>query len=134
MANWIFISNPKHFDMARCLSECGFVEYNQRNKICVNDVVYLYSTAPIKRIEYKMVVVRTDIPREEFYNDTRFSLKDNPRRFGDAKSCFRLNLDKAVSKQSLSLEELRKHGLISSMQGPFKIEGELLEYIESQFK
>ena len=133
MATWIFISNPKHFDMARCLSECGFVEYNQRNKVCVNDIVYLYSTAPIKRIEYKMIVERTDIPREEFYDDRRFSFSANPRSFGESKSCFRLRLLKAISSPALALNKLREYGLTSSMQGPMKVEGELLDYIESQF-
>ena len=134
MANWIFISNPKHFDMARCLSECGFVEYNQRNKVCVNDIVFLYSTAPIKRIEYKMIVERTDIPREEFYDDRRFSLSANPRSFCESKSCFRLRLLKAISTPTLALNKLREHGLTSSMQGPMKVDGQLLDYIESQFK
>lgn len=134
MTHWIFIANPKHFDMARCLSECGFVEYNQRNKVCVNDIVYLYSTAPIKRIEYKMMVERTDIPRKEFYDDRRFSFSANPRRFGEANACFRLRLIKSVSSPKLGLDELRNHGLNSSMQGPMKVNGELLDYIESQFK
>ncbi len=134
MANWIFIANPNHFRMDKCLLECGFVEYIQRNKVCVNDIVYLYSTSPIKRVEYKMIVERTDIPLKEAYDDWRFSLKANPRRHGDSALFFRLRLIKSVTTPKLGLDELRKHGLISSMQGPFKIEGELLDYIESQFK
>ena len=32
------------------LAENDFVEYEQRNNICVNDIVYLYSTATVQRI------------------------------------------------------------------------------------
>ena len=120
--------------MAECLSECGFVEYLQRNKVCVNDIVYLYSTAPIKRIEYKMIVERTDIPFKEMYDDSRFNLDANPRTPADGDLYFRLRFLKAANTPKLSLDELRKHGLNSSMQGPLKVNGELLEYIESQFK
>jgi len=134
MEHWIFIANPNQFDMAKCLSECGFVEYIQRNKVCVNDIVYLYSTSPIKRIEYKMIVEQTDIPLKDAYDDWRFSLQANPRRPGQANRFFRLRLLKQVSKPKLGLDELRKHGLFSSMQGPMKVSGELLDYIESQFK
>lgn len=134
MTNWIFIANPNHFRIDKCLMECGFVEYTQRNKVCVNDIVYLYSTFPIKRIEYKMIVEKTDIPLSEAYDDRRFSLKANPRRHGDATLFFRLRLVKSIATSKLGLDELRKHGLISSMQGPFKIEGELLDYIDEQFK
>lgn len=43
---------------------------------------------------------------------------------------------KPVNIENLSLlhlDNLRIYGLSSSMQSPFKIEGELLKYIESQF-
>ena len=134
MANWIFIANPHHFDMAKCLLECGFVEYTQRNKVCVNDIVYLYSTAPIKQIEYKMIVEKTDIPLKESYDDSRFSFTANPRRQNRPDRFFRLRFLKAATTPKLGLEELRKHGLNSSMQGPMKVDGVLLDYIESQFR
>ena len=134
MANWIFIANPNQFNMAKCLLECGFVEYIQRNKVCINDIVYLYSTAPIKRIEYKMIVEKTNIPLKDAYDDRRFSFAANPRRHGQTSRFFRLRFLKAATTPKLGLDELRKHGLISSMQGPMKVDGELLYYIESQFK
>lgn len=134
MATWIFIANPHHFNMAKCLLECGFVEYTQRNKVCVNDIVYLYSTSPIKRIEYKMIVEKTDITLKDSYDDSRFSFEANPRRNNRANRFFRLRFLKADTTPRLGLDELRKHGLCSSMQGPMKVDGELLDYIESQFK
>ncbi len=133
MATWIFIANPNQFQMAKCLLECGFVEYFQRNKVCVNYIVYLYSTAPIKRIEYKMIVEKTNIPLKDAYNDRRFSLLAKPRSHEQSDLFFRLRFLKAATTPKLGLDELRKHGLNSSMQGPMKVEGELLDYIDSQF-
>ena len=133
MTNWIFISNPNQFRMGNCLNECGFVEYLQRNKVCVNDVVYLYSTAPIQRIEYKMVVEKIDIPYEKAYDDSRFSTEVNVRTIRRGDKVFRLRLIKGIDTQKLSLHNLRSHGLKSSMQGPLKVKGFLLEYIECQF-
>jgi len=133
MTNWIFISNPNQFRMSDCLNECGFVEYLQRNKVRVDDVVYLYSTYPIQRIEYKMVVECTDIPLEKAYDDSRFSTEANDRTIQRGDRFFRLRLIKAVESSNLSLESLRNHGLKSSMQGPLKVSGHLLDYIEGQF-
>lgn len=48
--------------MSDWLAENDFVEFKQTNKLNVNDIVYLYTTAPIQRIEFKMVVERIDIP------------------------------------------------------------------------
>ena len=133
MTHWIFISNPNQFRMNDCLNECGFVEYLQRNKVCVGDIVFLYSTAPIQRIEYKMVVERTDILFEESYDDRRFASDVNNRATHRGDKFFRLQLIKGVESSKLSLVSLRNHGLKSSMQGPLKVSGHLLDYIEEQF-
>ena len=58
MKHWIFISSPKQFRMHDWLATNEYVEYIQRNKVQVNDIVYLYTTAPVQRIEYKMIVDR----------------------------------------------------------------------------
>ena len=50
------------------------------------------------------------------------------------KKYFRLKLLKKTNNPNLHLDFLRNYGLKSSMQSPFKIEGELLDYIEEQFK
>ena len=45
----------------------------------------------------------------------------------------RLRFLKKVDTLNLHLDNLRAYGLISSMQAPFKIDGELLDFIDSQF-
>ena len=65
MDTWIFIANPNRFRMNDYLADNGFVEFFQRNKVEVGDVVYLYMTAPYSRIEYKLYVERMNIPLKD---------------------------------------------------------------------
>jgi len=59
--NWIFIASLKQFRIHDFIRDFGFVEYLQKNKIQEGDIVYLYITAPYKRVEYKMVVERANV-------------------------------------------------------------------------
>ena len=132
MQHWIFISSTKRFRMSDWLAENDVVEYEQRNKICVNDIVYLYTTAPVQRIEFKMIVEKIDIPWEGTIDDSRFSLLTSTNRY--VQKSVRLRLLEKADTPLLHLTELRKYGLKSSMQSHFKISGELLDYIESFFE
>ena len=137
MEHWIFISSTKQFRMHDWLAENDFVEYMQRNRLSVNDIVYLYTTAPVKRIEYKMIVERTDIPYKDSVDDSAYSvysLSSKPTHHSPDDKVIRLRLIKKVDTPELHLSKLRCHGENTSMQGNHRIEGDLLEYIDSFFK
>lgn len=132
MRHWIFISSPKRFRMDDWLRCNEYVEYVQRNKVEVNDIVYLYTTAPVQRIEYKMVVDRINVPYDEMIDDSAYSL--NPSRIVNKADLYvRLKLIKKVETPLLHLNFLREYGLRSSMQSALTVSGELLEYIETKF-
>lgn len=133
MEHWIFISNPKRFRMKDWLAENEYVEFSQRNKVCVNDIIYLYSTAPICRIEYKMIVDKVNVPHEELIDDSAYSLRPNPEEIKPWEKIVRLKLIERVESPQLHLSILRNYGLKSSMQGNLKVKGALLDYIESFF-
>ena len=134
MRYWIFISSVKRFRMDDWLKVSDFVDFVQRNKVQVGDIVYLYTTAPIKRIEYKMIVERVNVPCEEMIDDSKYSLVLSEKEQVDkSKMYVRLRFLKKVDTLNLHLDNLRAYGLISSMQAPFKIDGELLDFIDSQF-
>lgn len=132
MRHWIFISSPKRFRMDDWLRCNEYVEYVQRNKVEVNDIVYLYTTAPVQRIEYKMVVDRINVPYDEMIDDSAYSLNPSPI-VNKADLYVRLKLIKKVETPLLHLNFLREYGLRSSMQNALTISGELLEYIETKF-
>lgn len=135
MKHWIFISSPKQFRMHDWLATNEYVEYVQRNKVQVNDIVYLYTTAPVQRIEYKMIVDRINVPYDEMIDDSAYSLREEPTevRFDMDTLFVRLKLIKKVENPLLHLNFLRGYGLRSSMQSALTVSGELLEYIETKF-
>ena len=134
MEHWIFISSTKQFRMHDWLKENDFVEYFQKNKVHVNDIVYLYTTAPVCRIEYKMIVEKINIPLSEGVDDSAYSLLPQPVHHNPQDLIVRLILVKKVNDSRLSLENLRKHGLKSSMQGNLRVPADLIDYIDSCFK
>lgn len=136
MKHWIFISSPKQFRMHDWLAINEYVEYVQRNKVQVNDIVYLYTTAPVQRIEYKMIVDRINVPYDEMIDDSAYSLRDEPTevRFDMDTLFVRLKLIKKVETPLLHLNFLRGYGLRSSMQSALTVSGGLLDYIESKFQ
>ncbi len=135
MQHWIFISSTKQFRMSEFLARFGCVEYAQKNKVKEGDIVYLYTTAPVQRIEYKMFVEKANVPlEEEIIDDAIYAeYRVHPKRQDFAPFSVRLRLLEQVDTPLLHLSELRKHGLNSSMQGNMKVSGELQEYIESFF-
>lgn len=131
MEHWIFISSTKRFRMDDWLSVSEFVEFTQHNKVCVNDIVYLYTTAPVKRIEYKMIVDKINIPAKEGIDDSAFDIY--PHEPDSVNKLIRLRLLEKVDTPKLHLSVMRNYGLKSSMQGNIKVSGPLLEYIDSFF-
>ena len=136
MKHWIFISSPKQFRMHDWLATNEYVEYIQRNKVQVNDIVYLYTTAPVQRIEYKMIVDRINVPYDETIDDSAYSLREEPAevRFDMDTLFVRLKLIKKVETPLLHLNFLHEYGLRSSMQSALTVSGDLLDYIETKFQ
>ena len=133
MATWVFINSTRRFRMDDWLNENSFVEFLQKNKVKLGEVVYLYTTAPKSCIEYKMIVEQINIPLDESVDDSDFSLA-KPRPIRTQQDRFiRLGLLEKVDNPMLGLQELRKHGCIASMQSNFKVSGPVLKYIESGF-
>jgi 5-methylcytosine-specific restriction protein A len=134
MTNWIFISNPNKFRMDDWLRVNQFIEFVQNNNVQVNDIVYLYTTAPVQRIEYKLIVDKINIPYEYGIDDYDYSLEPESRERNKDKLLCRFRLIKKVEQPLLHLSKLREKGLRSSMQSPFKVSGALLDHIENCFK
>lgn len=134
MDSWIFISSPKRFRMDDWLEANQFIEFVQNNNVQVGDYIYLYTTAPVQKIEYKLIVDKINIPYEYGIDDYDYSLEPESREKNKGKMLCRFRLIKKVDQPLLHLSKLREQGLRSSMQSPFKISGLLLDYVESNFR
>lgn len=133
MKSWIFITNLNRFRMHDFLRDYGFVEFLQKNKVHEGDIVFLYITRPYKRIEYKMVVEKTDIPWYDAFDDRAYSLSDSSSLPLESELVVRLKLVDRVISSELSLDCLYEHGLRGMMQGNKIADEELTAYIESIF-
>lgn len=136
MTNWIFPYNKNKFKLEEILNERDSIEWGQRKyKLQPGDIVYLYCSAPEKRITHKMIVVETDIPEDKTNDDDgEFKTKLFDKKYKNEEVYFRMKYVKNSSSPMLCLNFLRQHGLNSCMQGATKATGILLDYIEQKFK
>lgn len=134
MSHWIVRANIERFRIHDFLRDYGFVEYVQKDKFCVGDIVYLYITAPYKRVEYKMMVERIDIPLKKAFNDRPYSLLDKPIDYVDSDLFVRFKMINRVQTDYLCYSKLREHGFNYTLQSNRKINAETIDYIESFFK
>ena len=132
--NWIFIANPNPFRMHDFIRDYGFVEYRQKNKVQLGDIVYLYMTAPYKRVEYKMVVERMDISSHDAFDDRSYSLINQPTILLETEKVVRLKLIDRVQTDELCYQKLREHGFNMSMQSNRLLNDVTAEYIDGFFK
>lgn len=136
MTNWIFPYNKIKYKLDEILIERDIIEWGQRKyKLQPGDIVYLYCSAPEKRITHKMVVVETNIPEAKTKDDDgEFKTKLFDKKYKNEEVNFRMKYVKKASSPMLCLNYLRQHGLNSCMQGATKATGMLLDYIEQKIK
>ena len=76
MTNWIIPSNPKIYDSEASFEKNGFIDWMQNNyKYEVGDIVYIYCSQTIRKVMFKTIVEKINIPTsdvtadKEFWND-----------------------------------------------------------------
>lgn len=132
MTYWIIPFNPNYFRLADCLREQGFVEWTQRYKYAIGDIVYIYSAKPDSRILYKMEVTATNLSAEECGDDSQYltnPMKANSNN--DIPLGFRMIPLAENTSDKLTLEDLLENGLKWVPQGGLKVREPLLTYIQS---
>lgn len=140
MSNWIVRANPNRFRIHDFLRDYGFVEYLQTNKWEEGDIIYLYITGDAKRVEYKMIVDRANIPYNEAFDDSAYSLTNPLSAWLDSDIAVRFKLLKRVESDKLSYSELCSHGFVGKNGRPLPmtsnriLPAETASYIESFFK
>ena len=132
--NCIFIANLKRFRLHDFIRDYGFVEYLQKNKVQEGDIVYLYITAPYKRVEYKMIVERANISSHDAFGDRSYSLLHKSTTVLESDKIVRLKYIDRVQTEDLCYCKLREHGFNMTMQSNRQLNAETTDYIESYFK
>lgn len=135
MSTWIFRANPSRFRIHDFIRDYGFVEYRQTKNVQEGDIVYLYITAPYKRVEYKMIVERANIPLSEAFPDNAYSLLNPPLSFIDSDLFVRFRkIADRVETDELCYKKLREHGFNYTMQSDRPVNSETEDFIDGFFK
>ena len=135
MTYWIIPFNPNYFRLADCLREQGYVEWTQRYKYQIGDIVFIYSSKPDSKLLYKMEVTATNLSANECADDRKYLLKPSEV---DANANiplgFRMVPLAENTSDKLTLNDLLEHGLKWVPQGGLKVKEPLLSYICSVFE
>ena len=126
---WMISANGKIYDHASSFAKRGFIDWRQRAKYSVGDLVYIYCTRPFKKVMYKCEVVRHSMPFSECVDDAEFWKDSDEYKNSQDGFYARLKLLQQVDTDRLSLDALKDHGLSAAPQGPVKIDSELHSYI-----
>lgn len=126
-------ANGKMYDHASSFAANGFIDWRQRAKYSVGDIVYIYCTRPFMRVMYKCEVVRHSVSFSECVDDAIFWIDREEYEKSKAGDYARLKLIEQVDTMNLSLEALKNHGLSAAPQGPIKVSSELNVYIDKYF-
>lgn len=134
MSTWIVRANPSRFRIHDYIREHKVVEFRQTMKFQEGDIVYLYITAPDKKVEYKMVVERADIPLSDTWDDSAYSLLGKPTTFVDSDKFVRFKYIAYIDTDELCYKKLLEHGFKYTMQSDRPVNNETEAYIESIFQ
>ena len=130
---WMISANGKMYDHASSFATNGFIDWRQRAKYEIGDIVYIYCTRPLKRIMYKCEVVKHSMPFSQCIDDAKFWIDINEYEKSKKGKYARLRLLEQVNTERLSLDSLKCEGLSAAPQGPIKVSAELHTYIDKHF-
>lgn len=136
MSTWLIPCNSRVFRIHDYLQSNSIVDWKQSHyKFDIGDIVYIYCSHPEMSVRYMFVVEQTNIDYKsaikhlEYWSDECFAAKAIKQN-----NFIRIRLINYANTQDLHLSMLLKHGLKKAPQGPCRIEGDILDYIESKFK
>ena len=133
MNYWILPWNKDVFDLHQCLTDFGYAEWRQMNKLAVGDIVFLYCSSPVQQIVYMMRVAKTDIPRTETINDEYL----NGYKYNLKASDYYARLEPIAKAEennpALSYSRLKELGITSKLQGGNKVSDDILNHLLENF-
>jgi 5-methylcytosine-specific restriction enzyme A len=131
---WLIPANSKFYDHERSFIDNGYIDWRQGiNKYQINHIVYIYCAAPKKRIQYKCIVEKNYLTASEIFNDFEYWIDKSKYENSLGGFYFRLKLLEAIDSPSLTCDKLSLNGFKPPLQGPKRLDGYLLNYIQEQF-
>lgn len=132
--DWLISANSKIYDHSSSFEHHKFIDWRQSNyNFQVGDIIYIYCTAPLKKIRYKSKASNVNIPFEGIRDDKEYWVDFAEYEKAKAGKYMRLDLIEQIDTEKLTLSNLLKHGLLAAPQGPKKLDDPLLSYIQKNF-
>ena len=132
--NWLISANSSMYDYSSSFEHFGYIDWRQGNgKFAVNDIVYIYCTRPLKKIQYKCRVEKIDLDSKNIRNDEEYWVDKSEYKKSINGKFTKLVLIEQVYSSKMSLENLLLNGLNAPPQGPMKPNERLIKLIESNF-
>lgn len=122
---WIIPCNPTVYRIQDAFAESDTLYWRKNANYEIGDIVYIYLSKGYSRIMYKTVVIDVDILYED--NNDPFWIDQTEKSKHPQKVLLkRINM---FDDNRLSFHCLQANGLKSTIQGPIKLKGELLNYV-----
>lgn len=134
---WIISCDLNYYDARGAFEKLNTIDWRQNYHFNIDDIVYIYASAPYQKIMFKTKVIEVDLSWEERIDDREFWKSSEYEE--DAKGnrrYVRLQLINTSNSEALSLTYLMKYGLKKAPQGAVKCIGDKLqlgEYISECF-
>ena len=126
ITEWLVPCNPNLYDIDNAVLKTKEMYWRQNANYSVGDIMYIYVSRDVGEIRYKFEVEKLDIriPKEmdQYWLDQEEASKNPIRNKLKLLNCF--------PNGSIRLNDLKAHGLLSRIQGPMKLRGDLKDYIK----
>lgn len=131
--NWLISANGSIYRHSDAFKKMGYIDWRQTANYEVGDIIYIYSTRPLSRVEFKCRVEKTDIEFENITDDKEFWINED-EYYKSIKGLYsRLILLDSTDGEDLTLKKLKENGLKAAPQGPMRLRDDTLSYIEKYF-
>ncbi len=130
ICEWLLPANIESYNHFESFQENGFIDWKQNRNYSEGDIIFIYNTAPEKRISAMTKVEKINLSYDEKVDDSKFWNNGSTDDNYDGKYA-RISLIDYINSDSLTLEELMKHGLNGAPQGAMRLTEELSNYIHN---
>ena len=135
---WIIPCDLDYYDAKGAFEKLKQVDWRQHNRFSIDDIVYIYASAPYQRIMFKTRVIDVDLSYDQVSDDKEFWRSSEDEEDAKKKRRYvRLQLIRYMDSETLNIKSLIEHGLKKAPQGAVKCEGDRLKlgaYINSCFE
>ena len=132
---WLICANPEKYDHDAAFADYGYIDWIKMGNYQIGDIVYIFASKNKAILKYKTIVDAQDMKYDETFSDDKYWRNSVWIRNPNDKSLYsRLRLVNSFEDARLSLNALRANGLSNPPQRSKKLDGKLLQYINSIFE